>query len=181
MAPPHAPDTCWDRELLIRAGYTPGYLSRSVFGVERSIQSAVWHDMEGSLPGAIARWNTGAAGAHLCVLQTGEVVLTCRLDDIAWHAGTHGVSGKDGYGRTPFWRTHNINPYSVGIELEGFCTRGYTDQQVAACKRVAGWLTARYGILREHTEDRIEGHHAHSDLSSFRRDPGDLFDWAWVL
>lgn len=137
--------------------------------------------MEGYLPGAIARWNTGAAGAHLCILQTGEVVLTCRLEDISWHAGTHGVQGKDGYGRTGFWRTHNINPYSVGIELEGFFQQGYTPEQVAACRTVSDWLTAKYGVLREHTHDRIDGHHAHSELSSSRLDPGSLFHWEWVL
>lgn len=178
---PEPAATCWDQELFIRAGYTPGYLCQATFGVPRSIHSVVWHCMEGRFPGAIERWNTGAAGAHLCVLESGLVVLTCRLEDIAWHAGTHGVCGRDGYGRTEFWRTHNINPYSIGVEVEGYVVRGFTPEQAAACRRIADWLTQQYGIKREHTFDEIDGHHAHGELSSSRTDPGVYFDWNWVL
>jgi N-acetyl-anhydromuramyl-L-alanine amidase AmpD len=137
--------------------------------------------MEGWLAGAIARWNTGAAGAHLCILRSGEVVLTCKLEDVAWHAGTHGTPGRDGFGRTPFWQRNNINPHSVGIELEGFLTMGYTDEQAAASRRVSNWLTQKYDILRQHTTNRIDGHHTHGELSSSRSDPGPHFDWGWVL
>jgi N-acetyl-anhydromuramyl-L-alanine amidase AmpD len=137
--------------------------------------------MEGFLAGAIQRWNTGAAGAHLCILRDGEVVRTCRLEDVAWHAGTHNNPIRDGYGRTTFWRTHNINAHSVGVEIEGFLTEGYTPEQADACRRVSDWLTWRYNIRRERTFDAIEGHHAHGELSSSRTDPGPLFEWAWVL
>ena len=137
--------------------------------------------MEGYLAGAIERWNTGAAGAHLCILQTGEVVLTCKLEDVAWHAGTHNTPDKDGYGRNQFWRTHNINPYSIGVEIEGFLSAGYTAKQQKACRRVSDWLANKYHILPVHTSNQIEGYHAHSELSSTRSDPGPKFDWAWVV
>jgi N-acetyl-anhydromuramyl-L-alanine amidase AmpD len=42
--------------------------------------------MEGYLAGAIATWNQGRAGAHLCVLRDGTIVRTVRLEDVAWHA-----------------------------------------------------------------------------------------------
>jgi N-acetyl-anhydromuramyl-L-alanine amidase AmpD len=137
--------------------------------------------MEGELDGAIKRWNTGVAGAHLCILRTGEVVRTVRLEDVAWHAGTHNNPARDGFGRTPFWRSHNINTHSVGVEIEGFLTQGYTEAQAAACRRVSDWLTSKYDIPREHSFDAIAGHHAHGELSRDRTDPGPLFDWAWVL
>jgi N-acetyl-anhydromuramyl-L-alanine amidase AmpD len=172
---------CWDRDLFIVDGFTPGNMSELVFGLTRVIRSIVWHDMEGFLDGAIKRWNTGAAGAHLCILQSGEVVRTVRLEDVAWHAGTHNSPNKDGYGRTPFWRSHNINAFSVGIEIEGFLTRGYNQAQAEACRRVSDWLTHEYQIERAHTMDAIDGHHAHGELSSSRTDPGPMFDWSWVL
>jgi hypothetical protein len=173
-------DRCWDREQLITAGFTPARYSVRDFGVPRSIVAVVWHDMEGYLPGAIARWNSGAAGAHLCILQSGEVVLTCKLEDVAWHAGTSNDPHSDTYGRNAYWRSHNINPYSVGIELEGFSNKPFTPAQQAAIQRVADWLTEKYGILRKHTFDQITGHHAHSELSAMRSDPGPGFDWDWV-
>ena len=166
---------------MIRDGYTPGNACEATFGVPRDVRSIVWHSMEGWLPGAIQRWNTGAAGAHLCVLQSGVVVLTCKLEDVAWHAGTHGKYGRDGYGRTDFWRKRNINPYAIGVEIEGFAQKGFTPEQAAACRRVSDWVANRYGIKREHTFDEIDGHHTHAELSSSRGDPGPGFDWAWVL
>lgn len=168
---------------LITDGFSPllpnGLLD--YYGVPRKITSIVWHDMEGYLAGAIARWNTGAAGAHLCILFDGTVVLTCSLQDAAWHAGTHNHAGQDGYGRTPFWRAHNINPDSVGIEIEGFAATGYTQAQLNAVRRVSNWLTAKYAIPRMHTFDQIAGHHTHSELSSSRGDPGQFFDWNYAL
>jgi N-acetyl-anhydromuramyl-L-alanine amidase AmpD len=148
---------CWDRDLFISDGFTPGNMSELVFGVTRAIRSIVWHDMEGFLDGAIKRWNTGAAGAHLCILQSGEVVRTVRLEDVAWHAGTHNTPTKDGYGRTPFWRRNNINAFSIGIEIEGFLTGGYTQAQADACRRVSDWLTQEYQIKRQHTFDASTG------------------------
>lgn len=131
--------------------------------------------MEGHLAGAIATWNQGAAGAHLCVLETGEIVRTVKIEDIAWHAGTDGSTG-----RTAFWKSHNINPYSIGVEIEGFAGRPFTAQQAAAIRRIALWAEAKYGIARVHTFDQIDGHHAHSELSNQRGDPGSTFDWGWV-
>ncbi len=179
--PPSVPDVCWDHVQHITAGFSTAQAWQEATGVRRHIRAIVWHDMEGYLPGAIERWNTGVAGAHLCILRDGTVVLTCDLRHVAWHAGTSHVPGSDTYGRTPFWRRTNINGYSIGVELEGFCATGYTPAQAAACRRVSDWLTARYGILREHTFDQIDGHHSHSELSAMRGDPGPLFDWRWVL
>jgi AmpD protein len=148
------------------------------FGVERDIRSVVWHSMECSMDQALERWNdpTASASAHLAILRDGSVVLTVPLDNIAWHAGTDASIG-----RTAFWQRTNINPFSVGIELEGFAATGFTPRQVRAARRVADWLTARYHIPREHTRDQIDGHHMHSELSNQRHDPGPTFSWRAVL
>jgi N-acetyl-anhydromuramyl-L-alanine amidase AmpD len=177
--PPEA--VCWDSVDLISAGFSTPVQWHAITGIWRSIRAIVWHDMEGYLAGSLARWNTGVAGAHLCILQDGTVVLTCELGNVAWHAGTGNDPRSDTYGRTDFWRQTNINAYSVGIELEGFSREGYTAAQAQACRRVSDWLTAKYAIPRTRIFDAIDGHHAHGEISASRSDPGDRFDWAWVL
>lgn len=171
----------WTRTQLITAGYSTPQQWFSYAKVWRAIRSVVWHDMEGTLPGAIARWNTGVAGAHLCILRDGTVVLTCDVKNVAWHAGTNNLPGTDGYGRTNFWRQVNINPYSIGVELEGFVATGYTVQQQASAVRIARWAKANYGVVLQHTFDQINGHHTHAELSSTRSDPGPLFPLDAVL
>jgi N-acetyl-anhydromuramyl-L-alanine amidase AmpD len=168
---------------LITAGFSAADKKGWVadYGVKRTLESIVWHDMEGWLAGAISRWNSGAAGAHLCVLRDGQIVLTCRIEDVAWHAGTDNNPNGGTYGRTPFWRAHNINPHSIGVELEGFAVTGYTAAQSMAVRKIANWATNKLGIVREHTFDTIKGHHSHGELSSSRSDPGVLFRWDWVL
>jgi N-acetyl-anhydromuramyl-L-alanine amidase AmpD len=136
--------------------------------------------MEGHLTGAIATWNQGKADAHLSVLEDGTIVLTCLLEHIAWHAGTNNKPNGGAYGRTAFWRTNNVNPHSIGVELEGFYTQPYTAAQAAAVRKIARWAEKKYGIPRVHTFDQIAGQHTHSELSSSRLDPGPLFDWTWV-
>lgn len=152
-----------------------------IFGVKRQIRALVWHDMEGWLAGALSRWNSGAAGAHLCLLRSGEIVLTVKLEDVAHHAGTDNNPRSGVYGRTPFWRGHNVNPYSIGVELEGFAISGYTAEQARGVRTISEWAKAIYGIAQEHTFDRIDGQHTHGELSSSRSDPGQLFEWSWAL
>lgn len=132
--------------------------------------------MEGWLAGAIATWNTGVSGAHICVKRDGTVVLTCHLQNIAWHAGT-----TSGTGRTQYWKTHNLNGYSVGVELEGFVTTGYTREQIDACVRIGKYLCSKYGIPNVHNADSIPGHHLHSEISNQRSDPGPLFPFQDII
>lgn len=137
--------------------------------------------MEGHIDGAIATWNTGTAGAHLCVLRDGTIVRTCLIENIAWHAGTDNNPSSGVYGRDAFWRSHNINSFSIGVELEGFVATGYTDTQRDACIKIARWAHAKYGIPLTHTYDQIPGFHLHSELSSSRSDPGPLFNLDEIL
>lgn len=126
--------------------------------------------MEGYTQGAISHWNTGVAGAHLCVKRDGTVVLTCHPNNTAWHAGTDASTG-----RTQFWKSHNINLYSIGVELEGFAATGYTKEQIDACVRIGKYFCSKYGIPNVHNLDSIPGHHTHAEVSNQRSDPGPHF------
>lgn len=187
IVPAIPPAALWSRTQLVTAGYSTPEQWLAYTGVQRSIRSVVWHDMEGFLAGAIQRWNTGVASAQLCILRSGEIILTVKPENVAWHAGTNNLPGTDGYGRTPFWRQVNINPYSLGVELEGFVAAtadhdgGYTALQIASAVRAATWLFQVYGITLQHTYDQINGHHTHAEISSTRSDPGPLFDLDDVL
>lgn len=171
---PMAPDP-WTRTQLTNgsAVSTPAQWPTSD---PRPIRSLVWHDMEGYLPGAISTWNQGAASAHLCVLRDGTIVRTVPIEDIAWHAGTNATTG-----RTAFWKAHNINPYSIGVELEGFVASGYTREQIDACVRIGRWAQAKYGVKPVRGGDSLDGHHLHSEISNQRSDPGPLFPFDAIL
>lgn len=171
---------------MITAGFSRADASGWVadYGTRRTLEAIVWHDMEGYLPGAIARWNGGFAGAHLCVLKNGTVVLTCKIQDVAYHAGTDNSQFGGTYGRSLFWRSHNINPHSIGVELEGFVDArdgGYTEAQIQACVRIARWARVQLGVQHAHTFDQVAGHHLHGELSTSRSDPGPLFPIARIL
>lgn len=166
------------------AGNVPDY------GVRRSHEGLVWHDMEGYLAGALSRWNTGAAGADLCILRDGTVVLVrgryagrtlAPFEAVMWHAGTNGDPYGGVYGRDTFWRGHNINPHSHGVEIEGFVATGYTSAQAQSVRRVSLGMHARFGTPIVHAIDAIAGQHLHQEISANRGDPGSLFDWRWAL
>lgn len=170
LSEPPREERCWDRDLFITAGFSTPAEWFAQFGERRVIRAVVVHTMEGFLAGAIDTWNQGKSGAHLCILRDGTVVRTVHLEDVAWGAGTD-----QHIGRTPFWKSHNVNAYAVHIEHEGFAATGVTRAQVNACIRVGKWLKAKYGVLAEHTIDQIPGWHRHSELSNQRSDPGPLF------
>jgi N-acetyl-anhydromuramyl-L-alanine amidase AmpD len=178
---PPLPTKCWDGEEHIVNGFSTAAEWMHEFNEKRHIRAIVWHSMEGGFRASVDWWNKGNGGAHLCVLRTGQVVLTCPLEHVAWHAGTNNTPTGGQFGRTPFWRSHNINAYSVGVELEGKAADGFTPAQAIACRRVSDWLTASFPIPRVHTFDEIDGHHAHAELSASRGDPGSHFKWEWVL
>src|SRR5205085_1238060 len=70
----------WERVQLIRAGFSTADDWFQEYHERRQVRALVWHAMEGFLPGALARWNAGAAGAHVCILRDGTVVLSCPLE-----------------------------------------------------------------------------------------------------
>jgi hypothetical protein len=164
-----------DGLLLITANYMTNQESIDFYGQPRTIQGLVWHDMEGYEGGAISRWDNPAsqASAHLSILRDGRVMMNCPLELITFHAGTNNVPGSGVYGRTAFWRTHNANPATVGIEAEGFYNQSYDARQIATATRIARWFRDEYGVPLVRAADQFRGHHEHREISSARLDPGD--------
>jgi hypothetical protein len=145
-----------------------------------SFSHMVVHDLEGHRQGAIAWWNTGVAGAHVIICRDGTTVLTCPLDLIAWHAGTTAVNGKQTRGVD--FSSYNINPDSVGVELEGFAFKQdsdgqfYTSDQFDALVRFGRWYRDALGWA-------ADANHTwrHSEISKDRGDPGVNLDVAAFL
>lgn len=99
--------------------------------------------------------------AHLLIDRQGAISQFVPFHLRAWHAGVSTYAGRD-----------NCNDFSIGVELEGTDTSGYSDNQYSALIGVAGLLMSEYPAL---SADRIVGH---SDIAPGRKtDPGPGFDW----
>lgn len=100
--------------------------------------------------------------AHLLIDRQGEVTQFVPFDKKAWHAG-----------QSVFKERENCNDFSIGIELEGTDTEGFTFDQYECLIKVSRELMAQYPLI---TLDNIVGH---SDIAPGRKtDPGPHFDWA---
>ncbi len=99
--------------------------------------------------------------SHFYVRRDGRVVQFVGCDKRAWHAGRSCWCDRD-----------NCNDYSVGIELEGSDTQGFSGDQYAALWRLLDALRTRYPLAA------IAGH---SHVAPGRKtDPGPYFDWLEV-
>lgn len=96
--------------------------------------------------------------AHFYVRRSGRIVQFVGCDRRAWHAGQSVWQGRE-----------NCNDYSVGIELEGCDSSGFSPDQYAALEKLIDALRARYPIAA------IAGH---CHVAPQRKtDPGPYFDW----
>jgi N-acetyl-anhydromuramoyl-L-alanine amidase len=103
--------------------------------------------------------------AHLLIRRDGELHQYVGFDQRAWHAGVSRYDGRE-----------NCNDFSIGIELEGAVTCGFTDIQYTRLASTVRVLLANYPRLHRR---RIVGH---SDIAPGRKiDPGPLFDWERFL
>ena len=101
--------------------------------------------------------------AHFLIRRDGTIVQFVPLEKRAWHAGLSSFQGQD-----------NCNDYSIGIELEGTDTIGYTKQQYSALTNLSHTIRQVYPEI---TLGRIVGH---QDIAPVRKtDPGVSFDWAY--
>lgn len=99
--------------------------------------------------------------AHLLITREGLINQYVPFDKRAWHAGVSSYQGRE-----------KCNDFSIGIELEGIETIGYTDVQYTQLARVIHSLLQHYPTL---SKTAITGH---SDIAPMRKtDPGPLFDW----
>ena len=169
----HVPSVV-DRVRLTQVGFSPA--SGPGAWPRASYDHVVLHALEGFEEGAIAWWNRGEAGAHVIVKRSGELVLTCLLELVAWHAGTSATTGRVTRGLD--FRRFNINPHSVGLELEGYAfdPLGFTAAQYAATIRFARWYRVTLGWSGDAAHTWL-----HAEISRQRADPGPYFDLARVL
>ena len=99
--------------------------------------------------------------AHIVIARNGDITQYVAFDKRAWHAGQSCFNG----------RSH-CNDFSIGVELEGFDTVPYTEEQYAALNQLVAALIQVYPHI---TAERIVGH---SDIAPGRKtDPGPYFDW----
>ncbi len=99
--------------------------------------------------------------AHLFVARDGEIIQFVNFNDRAWHAGESCFEGRT-----------NCNNFSIGIELEGLDTDGYSPEQYNVLINVAEAIKKNYPAV---TNDNIVGH---EDIAPVRKtDPGPGFDW----
>lgn len=103
--------------------------------------------------------------AHLLIKRCGEMTQFVPFNQRAWHAGISEYKGKT-----------KCNDYSIGIELEGYESCEYSDNQYQQLNEVIKTLIDHYPDL---SKDQITGH---SDIAPGRKiDPGDSFDWKRLL
>ena len=100
--------------------------------------------------------------AHCLIRRDGELVQFVSFDERAWHAGVSEFAGRAA-----------CNDFSIGIELEGTDSSGYTKEQYQQLATLTRLLMEHYPAI---TTERIVGH---SDIAPGRKsDPGLSFDWS---
>ena len=99
--------------------------------------------------------------AHALIRRDGEVVQYVPFHQRAWHAGVSSFGGRDA-----------CNDFSIGIELEGTDTTGYTASQYQSLARLIKGLWLAYPSLQDRN---VVGH---CDIAPGRKtDPGPYFMW----
>lgn len=99
--------------------------------------------------------------AHCFIKRTGEIVQYVPFSQRAWHAGQSEFLGRE-----------QCNDFSIGVELEGTDTSGYTQMQYNTLQSLTKLLMNKYPAINK---TRIVGH---CDIAPGRKtDPGESFDW----
>lgn len=99
--------------------------------------------------------------AHFLIRRDGELAQFVPCARRAWHAGASSWNGRA-----------RCNDFSIGVEVEGTDTQGYTDSQYLRLAELVIALRRRYPI-----QDMV----GHCDIAPDRKtDPGPAFDWMRV-
>ncbi len=131
-----------------------------------SIDCIVIHDTECSTAKSALDWFESTASkvsAHYVVDRDGTVYRCVRDVDRAWHAGQSSLKGRE-----------DVNSFSLGVELVGFCTEPYPDAQIDTTVELCVELCRRYPAI---TVDRIVGHEEIAIPPGRKKDPGPHFPW----
>jgi len=132
---------------------------------ERKIDTIVIHSSFNSLGGdqydvekIIAIYKSYGVAAHYIIGRDGTVYRLVKENDIAYHAGVSQVPD----GRT------NVNNFSIGIEMVGNYTDGYTEKQYSAASVLVEKIKNKYDIKY------VLGH---KDIAPGRKTDPWGFDW----
>lgn len=99
--------------------------------------------------------------AHCFIERSGKITQFVPFEQRAWHAGISAFAGRS-----------QCNDFSIGIELEGTDTSGYTTAQYQQLAKLTQAICQRYPLI---DQQRIVGH---CDIAPSRKtDPGESFDW----
>lgn len=93
----------------------------------------VVHDTEGGFAGAVSWFSQPQSGvsAHFVLKEDGtEAVQMVHLDDKAWHAKA-------------------FNSRSIGIEMAGFASKGFTETEWQAAANIVAFLLHEFNIPRQ--------------------------------
>lgn len=132
-------------------------------------------------------FDTGSS-IHYVIDRDGTVYRLVNESYVAWHAGKGSWAGDERY-------TDRMNQYAIGIEMLAIGSKkdmagmlssafydtlpsawiGYTDAQYDALKALVEDICDRHGIPFDRTH--VLGH---SDYTSRKTDPGELFDWTRI-
>ena len=122
----------------------------------------VLHTIEGSYTHAIESWRTGAAcfKPHYAAKSDGEITQIVAERFLAQHA-------------------NNANPYSIGIEQDGFShkTTSFTEAMYTSVSKLVRDICNRYSIPKDRTH--IIGHDQAPGTT--HGDPGGYFDWDYFI
>ena len=119
------------------------------------------------------------ASAHILIDRDGEVWKLVELDTQAWHAGASMMNERS-----------NCNRWTLGVELIGTNTSGFTGQQYTELSKLLLSLMQEHGfprgVIQGHDRVRHNAIQAGSDKKpkydpSGRKDgEGDNFDWNYL-
>jgi N-acetyl-anhydromuramyl-L-alanine amidase AmpD len=156
------------------------------------VRGLVLHDTECNLAAALTTFATpNSVSAHYVIDRDGAVYQCVHDEDVAYHVAAFGANGALNRNR-PSWlrwpddyeaagrRYSATNAVTIGIELVGFASEGYTPEQYAMLGALCGELCQRWGLSPTLLPDA--GADAtivtHGWLQTDRVDPGPHFDWA---
>ncbi|EST36929.1 hypothetical protein N566_15875 [Streptomycetaceae bacterium MP113-05] len=145
------------------ARWVPASTSNYASGRSSALTHIVVHVTQGSYAGTVNWFQNPDAGvsAHYVVRSSdGQVTQMVRDNDTAWHA-------------------RSGNPYSVGIEHEGYVDdpSWFTDAMYRSSAALTAHLADRYGIPKDRAH--IVGH---SEVpGNDHTDPGPNWDWNYYM
>lgn len=151
----------------------------------RRILGMVLHSSEGTLAAMTSVFQTpNAASAHYAIGTDGRRYQYVKDEHVAYHVAAWGNDPRLNRNRPSWLPTYNglysaVNACTLGVELEGFASSGFTAAQYEALAVLLATKSVEHGfpltLLPDVGADaRVV---THGWLQTDRSDPGPLFQW----